>query len=226
MAITRDWNESDPSNSDKLGTGASDVRDLRLDIEEREVNGGHAWNQATFANDGRHNVADGFKVYKADRTTVAFDYTDGAQTAASGVNFVGGNVTTGDDPGHTHTRTIIVVVPGVIVPGRFKTTFRAPRAITFTEARLLIWTRPTTGTLTIDIAILSATGLTDDPNATGATTIFSSKPTVTAANYRGSSTGFSTTSMTAGQELVFSADAGGFTGSPADLTIQLIGKIG
>lgn len=67
MAHSRSWDEADPANADKAGLGATEIRDLKVDISERlEI--GHVWGEST-TYDGEHMLD---TVYAADTASTAF----------------------------------------------------------------------------------------------------------------------------------------------------------
>jgi hypothetical protein len=67
MAHTQSWDQSDPANADKAGLGATEIRDVKRDVDER-MSIAHKWGDST-TYDGEHLLD---TVYAADTASTAF----------------------------------------------------------------------------------------------------------------------------------------------------------
>jgi hypothetical protein len=239
---TRVWNEGAPGSGDNVGEGDDRIRDDKFDTRERLQQGGHVVSSggpytpsgATANNDGKHAVANGgdhptgFKVYKSDQTTTQCDFSDTAITAGTGVSIVGGNITSGAEPGHTHRGTIAIWLPGSISPGRARAVFRAPKALTFEQLHIHVITRHTGGgNLRLNVGLLSPVADGTDRFGAAATAIqaVGDRPVLLpSGNYHddGNSV-FTTASMNADDELVFDIENTGaaWGTSPQDILIHV-----
>lgn len=82
------WAESLPQATDAIADGDDEIRDLSRRIRERSNRGGHAWNEATLAEAGRHSLGHGsgstgvgdldgeFAIYAKDASTKIVRATD------------------------------------------------------------------------------------------------------------------------------------------------------
>lgn len=239
---TRVWNETAPGSGDNVGEGDDRIRDDKFDTRERLQQGGHVVSSggpytpsgATANNDGKHAVANGgdhptgFKIYKADQTTVLVDFADGAITPAAGVTLSGVNITSGTEPGHKHRGTIAIWLAGITTPGRVHATFRAPKALTFEQVHVHVMTRHTGGgNLRVNVGVLTTPADNLDRVGAAATAIQAAgdRPVVLpSGNYHddGNSV-FSTPSMNADDELVFDIENTGaaWGTNPSDIMIHV-----
>jgi hypothetical protein len=242
MCATRIWNEGAPGSGDNVGEGDDRIREEKFDTRERLQQGGHVVSSGgpytpaatTANNDGKHAVANGgdhptgFKVYKADQSTVQCDFSDTAITAGTGVSFVGGGVSSGAEPGHTHRGTIAIWLPGAISPGRARAVFRAPKSLTFEQAHVHVMTRHTGGgSLRLNIGKLIAPADGVDRIAASPTAIQAAgdRPILApSGNYHddGNSV-FSVATMAADDELLFDIEDTGaaWSTSPVDVLVHL-----
>jgi hypothetical protein len=126
------------------------ISDEREQIRRRLQQGGQLMQEASpnEARDGRHCVGVGGDlgphIYKADKTTKLVDYTDTGAAMVAGSNWTGGNVTTGNNPGHAHDSTIVIpLVRNVVgrIPG-LSFLNRGNGTLTLLKAQLTAWTAP------------------------------------------------------------------------------------
>lgn len=104
------WAESLPQATDPIADGDDEIRDLSRRIRERSNRGGHAWNEATLTEAGRHSLGHGsgstgvgdldgeFAIYDQDVSTkiVRVTNADAAIAAANRNRFIlDGTVITG-----------------------------------------------------------------------------------------------------------------------------------
>lgn len=232
---SRNWDDTQPPSGQDVGQGDDRMRDDRENARERLVRGGHYMTSTAYVasgtdndNEGKHvvGIGAGPHIYQSDKSTklISFpnDTTVDMTNATSGV--LGPNITSGNDPGHTHTGTVALRVTGAVVAGRIKVSFRAPRALTFVKASLVVFTSPATADLRVSAFKFTAPGAGINRGAGGTAVwlVNANKPTVpVGANFSGSTTTFdNVTTLAAGDEVVFEIDATGFTAA-ADLSIQL-----
>lgn len=232
MAHSNAWDEAAPADGDLLGQGDNEIRRDKIDTRERLQEAGIIMDVSTTV-DGRQAVQNGGNhptspiIYKADQTTPLMTPSDTAMTLAVGANWVGGNVTTGDDPGHRHTRALALRVAGTLSVGRILVSLRAPVDLEFTQCTITVFTAPDGNSLRINGFVHAAPGPTDDPT-TGGTEIWSidgNKPTIPTggATFRNSTTTFdNTTTMNQDDEIVFEIEnTGAWSTTPAELTVQM-----
>lgn len=233
MPHTNSWDETAPADGDLLGQGDNEIRRDKLDTRERLQEGGVIMQVSTTV-DGRHAVTNGgnhptsFILYQSDQTTPLLTPTDTTLTLAAAATYIGGNVTTGDDPGHRHTGSLALRVAGNLSTGTINISLRAPVALAFTRCSITVFTPPDGATLRISgVVHTPAPAATADP-AAGGTAIWlvqANKPTIPVggATYRNATTTFdNVTSMAVNEEIVFAIDnTGAWTTTPADLTIQM-----
>ena len=222
MPATRSWTfpHLAPAESDKVGLGDDEFRFFRDDNTERSREGGVEWGTSV-TTDGRHcvGIGNGPDIYKADKATKLVTYADTGATMVAGSSWSGGNVTTGNNPGHGHTGTIVVRVSGTVSTGQIRVAVRVPRPITFVRAAVVVFTTPGVGGLRVDIKKLVAPINTTNRLAAGASifALDADKPQIVAGEFGGSTTTFGTTTAAAGDEILFYVD---LANSAADLTIS------
>lgn len=84
MAVTRLWDETFPAVGQSVSLGPQDFHELRQDVRERARQGGHIYNAADLAEEGRHAVDAGGAgigphLFKADGSTKLIDITSDAE---------------------------------------------------------------------------------------------------------------------------------------------------
>ena len=241
---TNSWLNTIPASGETVSTGDDRMRLDRVDVYERLVQGGHfvdnvdAVGVATKPDDGKHVVgigADGGPhIFQSNKSTKLVNYTNDTTVdmtnATSGV--IGPNITTGTDPGHKHSGSIIFRIPGALTGGRQKILFDSPRNYEIYLVQLVVFTRPTGGSqLEVDIFDLAAPADGVD-RATAGASIFDAgqTPKLTAAstNYSVTVSGAifkvaaSSYIMVAGNELGMSIVTTGT--STADLVVYIYAR--
>ena len=215
----------------------------RENVRERMLQGGHKMTITTLDtttenNDGRHavGVADGlgnvgeFNIFAFDGTTKGLTVTDTGHAnpqqiiAETGWKFVGTNVTTGAQPGHTHIdrRTILIPFAQGPVVGNIETLVQMSLATgetaTIVDVRLAVLTAAD-ATLEIDVAKKNAA-----VPAFPTDSIFQEEgtaPTITSGNNFGNSTSFDTSETTVVDGDVFIAKVLQDGGAASDLTVHI-----
>lgn len=230
MPVSNAWNENVPADTDVLSLGDDSIRQFKLDIRQRLQQGGQLM-QDSLSTDGLHAVNAGGAgigpdIYKSDKATKLVTWADAGATMVAGSNWIGGNVTTGADPGHLHTGVIAVRVSGALVAGRIKASFRVPTrgALTFTVVKVsaVVFASPATQALRVNVVRIAAPALNTDPNSGGTSifTVVGDRPSIAIGNFRVAPVApTGTATFNAGDEMVFEIDNTGFTAA-ADLTIQ------
>lgn len=228
MPVSNAWNEATPADPDALSQGAAAIRTFKIDVRQRMQQGGVLWLDS-LSTDGLHAVNAGGAgvgpdIYKSDKATKLVTWADTGATMVAGATWIGGNVTSGTDPGHVHTGTVALRVSGAVSVGKIKASFRAPRNLTFVNMSIVVFTAPGGNTLRVQALLLSAPTTATDRN-TAANSIFSptsNAPTIAVGAFSASSNTFNTLTMNSGDEIVFSIDnTGAWSPTPADLSIQL-----
>lgn len=213
---TRAWVNTTPADSDKVGKGDDEIRNLRVDIQERDAEGGHVTGVSVVI-DGRHAVDAGGStngsspdIYKSNGTDRLLAFTDAGVTldpdALGGIEWAGPGITSnlaaGPDPGHTHTGAIIFAIPGVVPTGRALLAYLAPRALTITSGDLICFVTPTATNCTAQVHIASAPALSDNPNSISDLLVFNTEPAIIPGNFAANSVDFTTTAVAAGDWLI------------------------
>lgn len=184
-----------PLGTAAMSTVDDQLRELKEQVGRRYEQGGHVLTQdprslhsvsAVDANDGRHVVdAGGSGIsphrYKSDGTTELVTCSDTGEAMVAGSNWSGGNVTTGENPGHGHDVSWNVYLPSTAVGRVTAVMFHnlGNGTVVLISCKIQCWTAPGAGGLTVDIHKLDNTHT--DPNSTGADddgTVFSTKPVI------------------------------------------------
>lgn len=233
---TSAWTDATPGSGDKLGDGDDRIREDKKNVRERLLRGGHYFADASYIvagddtdHEGKHivGVGAGPHVWRSDKTTKLVDFTNDTTVdmtnATSGI--LGPGITTGTDPGHTHTRSMVVVAPGTLTTGRIKAFWRVPVALTLVRAHFVVGTPPSGGSMIFQAYEINAPTSATDRTAAGTGDAFwlpGSRPTILVGTYSINTTTFdgaAGTAVDAGDEIAFEIDT--VSGSPADLTITL-----
>lgn len=231
MSVSNAWDESKPADGDVLSQGDDEIRKFKLDVRQRMQAGGVLCADSVNT-DGLHAVNAGGAgvgpdIYKSDKATKLLSFTNSSVDAGTGVNITGGNVTSGTDPGHLHTGAIAIQVPGALLSGRIKASFRVPVRASLTlsvvKVSIVVFTAPTAAVLRVNIVRIQ-NPLTTTDRTTGGTSIFTAtgdRPAIAIGQFSASATAnISNGVFNAGDEFVAEIDSTGFA-SAADLTIQV-----
>jgi len=222
---TRAWVNTTPADSDKVGKGDDEIRNLRVDLDERLQVAGIA-NGVSVVIDGRHAVASGSRlspdIYRSNGTSRLVAFEDSGMTvdpdAIGGIGIFGPNVTSSKDPGHTHTKAISFILSGTAVVGRVKIAFRVPRAVTVLGGELIVFTAPTSASTVVQLHIAQAPGAATNPNSISDATVFLTRPTIPIGSFFNATTSLATTALSAGDWLIPDITA---AGGAADLMLTL-----
>lgn len=234
---TRDWDDLAPASGDPVAEGDDRIRDTRVDIRERLIQGGHfqtdsargATNQNT---DGRHVVDvgpdGGPHVYKADNSTklIDFDTPDAVDMSNASAGVLGPNITSETDPGHLHVGTVALKVSGTIVSATtLRASWRVPKGITFTRMSINVFQAPVGAPLTVTARRLNTPAIGADrlspPSSTDLFDVGSPGPSILDGNNAASVTAFLTTTASAGDEIQWIIGTHSWSTDPQDLTINL-----
>ena len=254
---TRAWSDTDPPEGQDIGLGDDRMRDNREDGRERDLQGGHHMDTltsvgSTTANaEGAHRVGagptlgsvsgGGPHVYKSTggdtSPDVLIEYADDGADLNTDAQWRGPNVSSGTDPGHKHTASIMFYLTGTLIAGRLKKAFRVPdrdslypvqaTSLDIVKVSATIFTRPTSGDVRVNVFVDKTPTDNGDRNSSG-TTIFAAdgdKPIITSAGseFYNESTTINAQGLTLGidDEIFVEIDAGPAPVGAADLTVQV-----
>jgi hypothetical protein len=218
------------------------MRDIQAGLHEGLRDGGHYWPNAdegaADTKRGRHycgtasSGADGhWYVYLSNGTTVCVDVDEDNEVLdlpIAGWTFTGENVTSGTDPGHVHTKSLAISLPGVAgyVDGVMWRNMSGETR-TITRCQLIAGTPPSGGVVDVDVRkFVSANFGTDtnDPWLDGNTSSMpgtGTDPNVADGKYIGADviSDWDLKTLAAGDAIVFKM---GTVTSPADDLVLLI----
>lgn len=166
------WNNGTPAAGDLVSEGDDRMKEDRKNTFDRLVQGSHYMTtpDQVLSNsqndDGKHvtaytdtngHVRPGFAVYKGgDPTTKVVDVTDTGMAVTGTIT--GTNVSTGTDPGHAHTGSLMIRFPGSVIAGTQNATIRLPRDFTITRVGYTI-KDPPTSSFTVQLYATTASKL-------------------------------------------------------------------
>lgn len=225
---TNAWSNAAPAAGDPLGSGDDEIRKFRVDVQERWQNGGVLCGDST-DKDGRHAVnAHGVaspNIYKSDKTAVLVAFSDTLVDMTGATSVTGPNITSGNNPGHSHSGAIAFRFAGALSPGRLAASFRLPArpasgatVWTFDRVTAIVFATPATSTR-VDLYVLTAPGAATNRNSAGTSVwaeVAGSMPTITNPNFSDTKTSFTTTTANAGDELVVEVEV---SGGASDLSV-------
>jgi hypothetical protein len=221
--------EGTPAGSDPGSVIDDRIQELKEQIGRRLEQGGHILSDdprsvhianSQSARDGRHVVDAGGSgigpdIYKsptadADINTKLITYADTGAAMVAGSDWSGGNVTTGNDPGHGHHATLVIPLPATAT-GRVEGVVfenRGNGVLTLVDMRLICFTPPSGGTVNVDIQSHTVADATD-PGTAGSSVIDpNTHPTIADGDYSGSvQSVFSDATLDVGDAWTFDIDA-------------------
>lgn len=234
--------EGTPSGGDPGNVIDNRIQEHKENIRLRGEQGGHIFTDdpggkhaanSHSDRDGRHVVDAGGAgvspdIYKSpavdpDVNTKLITFTDGGAAMVAGSSWSGGNITTGDDPGHGHHATLVIPLPATGT-GRVEGVVFENRGngdLTVKEARLICFTAPAGGVVDVDINVYTV-ALATDPGAGGTgVSIFGGNPhpTIAAGDWAGAAVAaFNDAVLNVGEAWIFDIDS---INSALDITVIL-----
>lgn len=228
---TYDWDaafDASPADTEGVNLGASRIRDLKLSVKERMLQGGHLWAEATNTNDGKHAVnADGsgtFTVYKSDKSTSGLVVTDTYIRPHSSLEVQNSS----GDPITRRRRVIAWAVVGTLVTGDADIpmielrNLGASEGAVLVECGAIVKTAPTGDSIIVDLEWSPAADV--NPN-TNLTSVFTGPTLIEIADgaYKGTITsGFAKTAFAADDVLLPTITQVGSTTPGTDITIYAV----
>jgi len=191
------WINTTPASGDQVSSGDDKMREDRVNTSERTKQGGHYManadpvSNAQENDDGKHVAGygpnGGPHIYRSDRSTKLVDFSsDTVIDMTNATTLTAPGVTTGTDPGHKHSGSIVFRIGSTLASGRQKVLFDTPRNMEIYSVQLVVGTRPGSGTLDVDLLDLGGPADAVDRFAVAGQSIFEPghRPTLAAAgNY-------------------------------------------